>query len=247
MARLKGVTEVIAHVMGPRVMEYRGDYYKESEAKASAGDIVLTSENGDYWGFVKNDSFYKVLHVDSDGVYSIVDENNDIGFIGEEDTVSVFKKVQSDCEEEKQEQQQPASTPKFKIGDKAVVIGNNNVLDPPYVKIGTVVTVTEPRDTEGRYGAIEEVQLYSRWYMENDLRPATESDLKWAEIGRRVGEYREGDVVRVIRDSSGHRVGAIGVVSKINKHVLVDVHGQNFWEEVVELVAPVESVVNLVN
>jgi len=92
MARLENVV---------RLRNERGIYsivvdyviYQESNEKASAGDIVLTSENRDCWGFVKNDSFYKVLHVDSDGLYIIVDENNDIDFIGEEDTVSVFKKV----------------------------------------------------------------------------------------------------------------------------------------------------------
>ena len=40
----------------------------------------------------------------------------------------------------------------------------------------------------------------------------------------------------------------VGVVSKINRDwgVLVDVQGQGYWE-IVELVAPIESVVNLVN
>lgn len=194
----------------------------------------------------RNDSFYKVLHVDSDGFYIIVDENNNIYLIGEEDTVSVFKKVQSGCEEEKQEQQQPASTPKFKIGDKAVVIGDNNVLDPHCVKIGTVVTVTEPQDTEGRYGALEEGQLYSLRYMENNLRPVTESDLKWAELGRRVGEFKDGDVVRVVDYNLGHTVGTIGIVAFIDDKgdIAVEAGGNKYWEDV-ELVAPVESVVNL--
>lgn len=247
MARLENVVR-FRNERGIYSIVVDSPFYKQSDEKASAGDIVLTSENCDCCGFVKNDSFYKVLHVDSDGDYSIVDENNNICFIGEEDIVSVFKKVQSGCEEEKQEQQQPASTPKFKIGDKAVVIGDNNVLNPHYVKIGTVVTVTEPQDTEGRYGALEEGQRVNKWYTENDLRPATESDLKWAELGRRVGEFKYGDVVRVIRDNFGHRVGDIGVVSKIDRDgdVLVDVQGKVYWE-IVELVAPVESVVNLVN
>lgn len=221
--------------------------YQESDEKASAGDIILTSENSDYWGEVKTNSFYKVLHVDSDGGYSIIDENNDVDFLEKEDVTTTFKKVQGDCEgEEKQEQIQPASTPKFKIGDKAVVIGDNNVCDPHHVKIGTVVTVTEPQNTEGRYGALAEWQNCNVWYMENDLRPVTGADLLWAELGRRVGEYREGDIVRVIKNSSGHRVGDVGVVSKVNKDggVIVSVHGQTYWE-VVELVAPVESVVTL--
>ena len=156
------------------------------------------------------------------------------------DKPHIFKKMEKEQEEK---ELQPPNKHGFKEGDEAVVIADTCTKSPHSVSIGTVVTINTNPYKNGKHYARISKYLWE-FFKEEDLRPATESDLKWAEIGRRVGEYREGDVVRVIRDSSGHRVGAIGVVSKTNKNVLVDVHGQSYWETV-ELVAPVESVVNL--
>ncbi|WP_232696139.1 hypothetical protein [Brevibacillus daliensis] len=82
-----------------------------------------------------------------------------------------------------------------------------------------------------------------------------EETAKWAAIGRKVGEYKAGDVVRVIKVPggicNGHDEGMVGVVifdtivqSLINGNPQITHNGETLYCNV-ELIAPVESVVNL--
>ncbi len=133
-------------------------------------------------------------------------------------------------------------TPKFAEGDNVVVIGNTCESDPHELEIGDIVTIDsiDTRDKRQPY-------LFNGWWAaEAYLRLATESDmnnLKWKELGRSVGEFREGDIVRIINDRNGPVVGAIGVVTNASP-VEVEINGERFLEEP-ELIAPVEAVVNL--
>lgn len=91
-----------------------------------------------------------------------------------------------------------------------------------------------------------------------DERKQAEEAEKWAAIGREVGEFKVGDVVRVGKNYSGHLEGTIGVVVKWPSHftshftcknLAIEANGivkdHSGEESDLTLIAPVESVVNL--
>lgn len=126
--------------------------------------------------------------------------------------------------------------------------------------IGQIVIVTE-MDSDGKsvYGA--ESLDGDDWCIDNEeIVLATEEEIaaakaeikanktedKWAKIGREVGEFKKGDIVRVTDTSGGHRVGTIGELVPAPEYVGTDVGvlangikkshiGQ------MELIAPVEA------
>lgn len=134
---------------------------------------------------------------------------------------------------------------KFKAGDVVVVVDNEAGHDLP---IGTITTISE-------IDYYDENMAYKNtdgwWFEENDLRLATVSDLQWKKLGRRVGEFRNGDVVRFLQ-RTGTKEYPINSLAIID-HVSLDSnyytfgHGNEYegilsW---IELVAPAESVVKL--
>jgi len=78
-----------------------------------------------------------------------------------------------------------------------------------------------------------------------------EESAKWATIGREVGEFKVGDVVRVLdRGSSNLSVGDIGIIGQLDGNAVrvnTRQHKAANWlvNHRVELITPVESVVNL--
>ncbi|WP_204082517.1 hypothetical protein [Bacillus amyloliquefaciens] len=73
-------------------------------------------------------------------------------------------------------------------------------------------------------------------------------EAKWAKIGRKVGEYKEGDIARVINASGSENMdGDIGEITHITIKGLVAVEtpttksGNFQWPEDIELITPVEA------
>lgn len=119
-----------------------------------------------------------------------------------------------------------------KNGEVGVVSGVN----------GSIVKVDFPR--------------HSRWSAdpsELTILTAEEAEevAKWAAIGRKVGEFKEGDIARVTPSGcgdGGHPVGTIGVIEYCPKWSKLRLRaGGELYSHTgnMELVAPVESVVNL--
>lgn len=76
-----------------------------------------------------------------------------------------------------------------------------------------------------------------------------EVEAKWHAIGREVGEFKVGDVVKTLHAVGGHPVGTVGVIARLhsdNSHV-IEANGERYYHTALELIAPVESVVNLIN
>lgn len=134
---------------------------------------------------------------------------------------------------------------KFNIGDTVVVVDDEAEHDLP---IGTITTISriDYQDEEMPYKEID-----GWWLAENDLRLVSESDLQWKKLGRRVGEFRNGDVVRFLQ-RTGTKEYPINSLAIID-HVSLDSNYYTFgcgneyegnlsW---IELVAPAESVVKL--
>ncbi|MCR8843124.1 hypothetical protein NQ117_05480 [Paenibacillus sp. SC116] len=74
-----------------------------------------------------------------------------------------------------------------------------------------------------------------------------EEAAKWTAIGREVGEWKEGDIVKTLKAVGGHPVGTIGklVYDTDYRKLRVESKGRVFSHDLRELIAPVESVVNL--
>ncbi|MED1923503.1 hypothetical protein [Bacillus velezensis] len=73
-------------------------------------------------------------------------------------------------------------------------------------------------------------------------------EVKWAKIGRKVGEYKKGDIARVINASCSENMdGDIGEITHITIKGLVAVEtpttksGNFQWPEDIELITPVEA------
>lgn len=77
-------------------------------------------------------------------------------------------------------------------------------------------------------------------------REAREIEAKWAAIGRAVGEFKSGDIAKITRYQYGLPEGTVFAVTGIKREGTVGTPG-GYGADVtcIELVAPVESVVNL--
>lgn len=109
---------------------------------------------------------------------------------------------------------------RLKVGDYAKVVGNSN----GFSETGSIVKITVDDGSECPFKITFLNGEYAGWCREESLVRATDEEVaeakraaKWAEIGREVGEYKVGDVVRydygdneiceVVDDTEDGRVG----------------------------------------
>lgn len=157
-----------------------------------------------------------------------------------------------------------AEMDRLKVGEYAKVIGGNNC----HTEIGDIVIIRSV-DSEGDYeiNSLDGRELGGFKFAKNLVR-ATDEEVaeakrklelseeiaKWAAIGRKVGEFKKGDVVEIIANTNGsvNSVGSIGTVTvgpSLSGTYRVDTGSgtQSNWTipSEMKLIAPVESVVNL--
>lgn len=157
-----------------------------------------------------------------------------------------------------------AEMDRLKVGEYVKVIGGNN----SHTKIGDIVIIRSV-DFAGDYeiNSLDGRELGGFKFAKNLVR-ATDEEVaeakrklelskeiaKWAAIGRKVGEFKKGDVVEIIANTNGsvNSVGSIGTVtagpSRSGTYRVDTGSGtQSNWTipSEMKLVAPVESVVNL--
>ncbi|WP_338461622.1 hypothetical protein V5G20_17960 [Brevibacillus borstelensis] len=149
----------------------------------------------------------------------------------------------------------------LKVGDYAKVV------EPTagFSAKGQIVKITKVDDSDIPYNTQGMDGKYTGWYEATDLVRATDEEVaeakrkleekrrlheleaKWHAIGRKVGEFKRGDVVKTLQEVGGHPVGTIGVIAKWepdHSH-LIEANGETYFHMALELIAPVESVVNL--
>ncbi|WP_242161804.1 hypothetical protein [Bacillus cereus group sp. BfR-BA-01522] len=158
----------------------------------------------------------------------------------------------------------------LKEGDFARVIGGDHteyVCGPRNYEIGTVVNLVEYDNEDGddsfKTAYINGGEASAPWVHRKDLEPLTKEEaehitreaeeekkakaekLKWAAIGREVGEIKKGDIVRTIsRSLSVNPVGTIGVAREdgtVNSCSTVALKGDTGNWSRVELIVPVEQ------
>jgi hypothetical protein len=141
--------------------------------------------------------------------------------------------------------------PKFEVGENVRIIRNQSNWP-----VGTIVTITKLISdisicaTDGTTSYYADVIAIEKLSAEEIDKLAEEA--QWAKIGREVGEYKAGDVVRVNNAAgSSLRNGDIGIVAEdtygewIRVNTSTVTSGNFQGVEDIELIAPAESLFNV--
>ncbi|GGF88179.1 hypothetical protein [Paenibacillus abyssi] len=110
---------------------------------------------------------------------------------------------------------------KFAIGDKVRLISGGS--DHPLTGFsnGEIYEVSDPKTTfrSGKRVQITQEGGRKGYALPDQIAKVTEAErkqaeeaAKWAAIGRKVNEYKAGDIVRCVRSCVGHPVGTVGFV-----------------------------------
>src|SRR5690606_2011326 len=139
------------------------------------------------------------------------------------------------------------STPKFKEGDRVKALAGGEYGYVREGEIGTIVNFIED-DVDSYNIEVKTADDYD-YFRPQDLELIAEEAVQFGKIGRKPGEFKKGDIVRVV-GGHGHRKGTIcevitsdgsdsPYVSGMYDDVVKDLYSK------VELIAPVESRVDV--
>ncbi|MDT2258320.1 hypothetical protein [Paenibacillus larvae] len=225
-----------------KLREINGEVYRELDRKdvqnIKVGDYILYEEV--YSRYLTLNKPYEVVDVGYDtdsGLYvNIFDDNDDdYDVVGDEyvvlekisaaDDPDVIKFMISSRKEQIAElEKKLEEASRLKVGDYAKVIE----LSPADlgVAVGDIVQVTHTDDTNLPYRCVG--PKYSRWFFARQLERATDEvvaaakqEEKWAKIGRKVNEFKVGDIVRYAYKSENSNAigesGFSGILAEIDK------------------------------
>ncbi|WP_188069012.1 hypothetical protein [Brevibacillus brevis] len=263
---------VLEPVTSADTIVHDGQQYRKVDRPVREGDVVLALV--DEVDLVAGKA-YKVSRLSSSGGVHVIDDAQDSHYlyvdeysvlepiapslVTLETELAATKAKVAEMEAQLAEvKRKEAEAQRLKVGEYAKVVGNDAGHS---AKIGDIVKIAEDdrASTPFRCDALGGEELTRPWFREIDLVRATEDErkkaeeAKWSAIGRKVGEFKDGDVVRVI-NGEGSRVptGEIGIIAEIDRYnvmfrvntaTIKSENWQNRWD--IELIAPVESVVNL--
>ncbi|MDN9010034.1 hypothetical protein [Brevibacillus laterosporus] len=213
--------------------------------------MIADGEEPKYgWGGVCNGDIGKVRFVNGNSVR--VDFPKSTYWHAHIDELTVATEEEVTAEVERQH-----AADQFKPGDKVRLVSGGRELPLLGFDDGGIYTVGLREDDDrltikrqdGKKG-------YAKHYQ---LEKATDEEAKWAALGRKVGEFKAGDTVRFLGHSHYHglneHVGIITTIERTNGEFspyrlsMPDfvTSDYNTWTkpEELELIAPVESTVNL--
>jgi cupin superfamily acireductone dioxygenase involved in methionine salvage len=264
MAKLENV-KILDMVNGePTRVEYNGAIYEKVGDEAVEGDLVLVTD-ADFIGDVEQGEFYKI-YTDSDGDLVFDDEDDWArDYSCNEAGLKTFRKVSetkasADLAErlaelerrlEALEERAGAKESELKVGDYAKIIdaSKGHLLG---FKDGDVVEITgsgfrhdfRVEKNEGlNIGFTDATNLAK--VSDEEVAQAKE-EARWAKIGRKPGEFKKGDIVRVLKDNphgSEKRKGDIDEITYYDNNESFCVGESAGWMgyEDVELIVPVEQ------
>ncbi|MFE4202107.1 hypothetical protein [Aneurinibacillus aneurinilyticus] len=258
------------------VIVHEGVKYRKVEREVQEGDkhIVCTT---DAFPFITKDKTYAIENIDEDGDPTIVDDEGDESFLGREE-YAVLEPIPVSIDEQIAEAERKlaelkaakAEQERLKVGDYAVLLYPGE--EGAYKDTFTIGDVFEIKKISGRHlpykvahiGETDESRF--QWADTPELRRATPEEVaeakrklveehakkaeeaKWSAIGRKVGEYRAGDVVQIREYEYGNIVGHIGEIVEVQERSL-QVKGE--WrnkmctfsasDKSVNLIVPVEQ------
>ncbi|NMF00034.1 hypothetical protein [Aneurinibacillus aneurinilyticus] len=213
------------------VIVHEGVKYRKVAREVQEGDkyIVCTT---DAFSFLTEGKVYAITNIDEDGDPLFIDDDGDASVVVSEN-YAVLEQIPQSIDEQIAEAERKlaelkaakAEQERLKVGDYAVVVGitTNETMFPHEFIIGTVVEVTQCfNDYPDRVRAKSIVGRGSWAVLKKDLRKATPEEVaeakrkfseeqakkaeeaKWSAIGRKVGEYKTGDIVQYANDMSGY-------------------------------------------
>lgn len=224
----------------------RDEEVESHSEKVKPGDIVVITGESEWFskGCENNVGDIGKIIRESDGGSSWK-----IQVPGGPDTCNCTHKteVRAATDEEKAQYEQAIAEAQFKVGDYAKVITDvNEHREGDIVKItgleSTLFDFHIDRIGKGVFGYIDAI----------NLEKISEGDVKFAELGRKPGEFEKGDIVRVTNaESSGHIQGDISEIINVEpegtrlrmfevKVVNDSDIGGWLYPEDIELIAPVE-------
>lgn len=227
------------------------EYKRIAKSEARAGDYVKFDEA--LYKFTTKD-YYEIHFVDSDGDMQITDDEGDNfdTYWLDDSEYEVYRKVSAASVEAEPKPE------RLKVGDYAKVVGG---ACEHQAEINDIVQVTFDDGGSLPFRCDDISGKSVGGFYEGELVRATDEEVaeakraaakatehkKWAEIGREVGEYKVGDIVRVIDTGfSNLSVGDIGPISEIDESCaqvsarnLTDVNWVVFKR--IELITPVEA------
>ncbi|MHC2451242.1 hypothetical protein ACUXP3_001843 [Bacillus altitudinis] len=222
MAALKGV-KTIDMVDGEITkVSYKGAEYERVEGSAKVGDLVTSTY------LAERVEFFECYDVDCDGDAVFAD-----GFALERSAYELFRKKHV----------------RLKVGDYAKVAGAE---DLDGIDEGDIVWVADDAEDDEPY-LISPIAKRRKalWVREETLVPATDAEItaakeakaqrttKWASIGRKVDEYKVGDIVAYVKDGA---ICEVGLVDDDKVGCLTKQYGIcREWPNKITLITPVEA------
>ncbi|MGF7045736.1 uncharacterized protein YodC (DUF2158 family) [Paenibacillus sp. DS2015] len=152
--------------------------------------------------------------------------------------------------------------PKFEVGENVRLISGGGNYPLSGFSSGDTCTVKESPDRDGDYRIERQSDGHIGYADPEQLEKVSAEEARWNAIGRKVGEYKAGDVVKYIGTTSAHglrdNVGIITVIDRETDGSTLPYHlakpsgtgkdGVDTWTraESLELIAPVESLFNVI-
>jgi hypothetical protein len=248
------------------IIVHEGVEYRKVDRAVREGDKYIVCTTNEYAFFTKG-KVYPVTGVAEDGDALTTDDDGDIDMNLTSDEYAVLELIapvsideriadierqltELKAERAKQQTEEVAKQERLKVGEYAVVIANNNRHKFP---IGNVVVV-KTVDDDGEPNRCDSIDGSDYWYLDStELRRATPEEVakakrklaeeaKWAAIGRKVGEFKAGDVVRFKEDTgaSEYPEGSLAILDRVYGGY-ADFDGFGAVLDWLELVVPVEQ------
>lgn len=227
----------------PETITFEGAQYRKVDREAREGDVVIFRENSSCY-FIVGET-YKV--VTNGGVVTAIDEDDDdiLPVYREShgrtrETVDVYEPIAN--EKPAHEDNTECTKSELKAGDfvKFAENGLDIVAGKPYEII---------EDADGNLIFLDDVGE-ARSPNRVDRTILSSEELKWAKLGRKVNEYKPGDIIEYGQSGNYTVPAQLYVVAKIvsnQVHFYDDSHGQETEymlsnSSSIRLIAPVESV-----
>lgn len=208
-------------------IDHNGETYTLVSRKAQAGDVVFVTKDAENTSRVPNNAQYLVdadVRINGYKVYTNFHDRT-------EANVLVYEKKE----------------PALKVGDY-VRVKDGAESRHGDIDAGTIVKVTDVnpfQPYEVRVDLLDGTDYDC--FSADDLELVDEKVVTFAKIGRKLNEFKKGDIVRVVKDGmpshlSGHEQGDIGVVvhGDTDGRPMIEVDGYGQYS-FAELIAPVES------
>jgi len=212
---------------------------------------------GDFIKFIGDDAditvgkYYEIVEIDDDGDYRFYDDVSDKGWVSPgEDYVEFYEKVNADADEAVTADAEP----EFKVGDYvklSIPDGKSPYFDWGMVENGDVGKVVSVWD----YKVVVDFPKQKGWSAKpEELVKLTAREVPFAKAGRKLNEFKVGDIVRVINDHSTDLEDYEGIIAEVDNvsgtvkpyHVATPVFVKSsfdgwMWADQLELIAPVEN------